>query len=51
MGDGFLHLLAVVFFLGDLQVTSECDGFAVREDIFLACGFSVREEEVPLGDS
>ena len=51
MGDGFLHLLAIVLFLGVLQVTSECDGLAVCENLFLACGFSVREEEITLGDS
>ena len=32
-------------------MTAECDGLAVRDDLFLACGFSVREEEIPLGDS
>ena len=49
--DGFFHLHAIVSILGVLQVNTEYNWLAVREDFFLACGFSVCEKEIQFGDS
>ncbi len=51
IGDGFLQLLPVVLLLDLVDVTPERNGLPVREYLFLASGFPVREDIVSFGDS
>lgn len=51
IGDGFLQLLSVVLLLDLVEVTPERNRLPVREYLFLASGFTIREEIVSFSDS
>lgn len=51
IGDGFLQLLPVVLLLDLVEVTPERNRLPVREYLFLASGFPVREEIISFSDS
>ena len=49
-GDGFFHGIAIVVFVGPMDVGSEGNRLAVGGDFFFSGGFAICKKVIALGD-